>query len=72
VNTSGGDSLRRLTVDVDGTPRGTPGVSDVLDEIIRQLSGEDVKDPTRWGPFSSHHAADRLCVERIPRWCIWD
>jgi hypothetical protein len=59
-----GSSLRQLTVDTDGTPQQTlidwhgsaklPGYAeafDLLDGIIRQLSGDTVKYPTKQPPI---------------------
>src|SRR5262249_49047645 len=59
-----GSSLRQLTVDVDGTPQQTlidwhgaaklPGYADafdMLDGVIRQLSGDTVPYPTKQPPI---------------------
>jgi len=59
-----GSSLRQLTVDVDGTPQQTlidwhgaaklPGYAeafDLLDGVIRQLSGDSVTYPTKQPPI---------------------
>ena len=59
-----GSSLRQLTVDVDGTPQQTlidwhgaaklPGYAeafDLLDGVIRQLSGDTVRYPTKQPPI---------------------